>query len=69
VLDSEDAIVAAISIVGPSFRMGADHVQELGILVRDAADDLTRALRSDGSAETAKHLGGGETSRASRGLG
>ena len=48
VLDSEGAIVAAISIVGPSFRMGADRVQELGALVRDAADNLTDALRPPG---------------------
>ena len=69
VYDSEDAIVAAISIVGPSFRMGADHVQELGVLVRDAAQDLTRALRSGRAAQATQHLDRGETSRASRGLG
>jgi len=53
VLDDEGAIVAAISIVGPSFRLGADRVQALGGLVRDAAQDLTAALRSERSASTA----------------
>ena len=56
VLDTEGAIVAAISIVGPSFRMGADRVQELGALVHDAAQNLTRALRSDPSASSAADL-------------
>ena len=69
VLDSEDAIVAAISIVGPSFRMGTDRIQELGVLVRDAAQDLTWALRSGGSATTAPDLGRSGTSRPPGGLG
>lgn len=52
VLDSEGAIVAALSIVGPSFRMGADRVQQLGGLVRDAAQNLTAVLRPEHSAPT-----------------
>lgn len=56
VLDNEDAIVAAISIVGPSFRMGADRVQDLGILVSEAAQELTRALRSGDSARIASGI-------------
>ena len=47
VLDPDDTIVASISIVGPSFRMGAAHVAELGPLVANAAAELTAALRSD----------------------
>ncbi|MFD6699279.1 MULTISPECIES: IclR family transcriptional regulator [unclassified Microbacterium] len=53
VLDNEGTIVAAISIVGPSFRMGEDRVQSLGGLVCDHAQNLTEALRSERSATAA----------------
>ncbi|PII83284.1 hypothetical protein BMH32_03295 [Leucobacter sp. OLJS4] len=47
VLDPAGDIVASISIVGPSFRMGSEHVAGLGPLVANASIELTAALRSD----------------------
>ncbi|WP_053388116.1 IclR family transcriptional regulator [Leucobacter japonicus] len=46
VRDNEE-IVAAISIVGPSFRMGADAVTRFGPMVQSAANALTAALRPE----------------------
>jgi DNA-binding IclR family transcriptional regulator len=57
--DNAGAIVAAISVVGPTFRMGADRVQELGALVHEAAQNLTRALRPDPSGSSAAAPGRG----------
>ena len=47
VLDAEGAPIAAISIAGPSFRMGPDGVADLGETVRAAANELARLLDAE----------------------
>ena len=51
VLDTS-GIIAALSIVGPSFRMSSAVIRELGPRVRAAADELTRLMSGapDGAA-------------------
>ena len=46
VRDSTGAVVASLSIGGPSERLPRKRLRELGILVREAADELSRSLSS-----------------------
>jgi len=47
VRDAHGAVIAAVSIVGPSFRMGEEAVGALGPVVRDAARALTARMTGD----------------------
>ncbi len=46
VVDAEGGIVAALSMIGPSFRVGPEDLEKFGSFVCREAEGLGRELRS-----------------------